>query len=74
LFVLGFQLVLYVVQYISWLYSNMVFRRVMFGRVISKIVLCTFPVDVKLLLSLSVANPIKLHVHCFGSALDNCIG
>ena len=45
-----------------------------FGRVICKIVLCTFPVDVKLFLPLSVAYPIEKHVHSFGSVLDNGVG
>ena len=47
--------------------------RVMFGRIICQIVLCTFPVDVELLLALSIPNPIKTHVHCFGSALNDSV-
>jgi hypothetical protein len=44
------------------------------GRVISKIVLCTFPVYVKLFLSLSIANPVETHIHRFGSALYYIVG
>ena len=50
------------------------FCRVMLGRVISKIVFAFFPVDTKLILFLSIANPIQSHVHGFGSALDDGVG
>ena len=52
----------------------MVFRRVVFCGVISKIVLGTFPVDVELFLSLSVAEPVEAHIHSFGSALYYVVG
>ena len=46
----------------------------MLGRVISKIVVSLFLVDRKLILLLFITNPIKSHVHGFGSALDNGVG
>ena len=47
------------------------FCRVIIGRVISKIVISFFPVDVKLVLSLSITNAIKLPVRGFVSTLDD---
>ena len=52
----------------------MIFCRVILGRVISKIISYFFPVDMKLILSLSIKNSIKLHVHGFGYALDDGVG
>ncbi len=51
----------------------MVFRRVVLGRIICKIFLPTFPVNVELFLSLSIANPIKAHIHSFRSALNDSV-
>ncbi len=51
----------------------MVFRRVMLGRIVCKIFLPTFPVNVELFLSLSIANPIKAHIHSFRSALNDSV-
>jgi len=50
------------------------FSGVMFGRIICKIFLPTFPVDMKLFLSLAVTNPIETHIHGFGSALNDSVG
>ena len=50
------------------------FCRVVFGGIIGKIVLRTFPVYVKLILPLSIPNPVEAHIHRFGSALDYCVG
>ena len=47
--------------------------RMVFCRIICKIVLRTFPVDVELFLPLSITNPVEAHIHCFGSALDYCV-
>ena len=52
----------------------MVLCGVVFGRVVSKIVLCTFPVDVELFLLLSVSHPVETHIHGFGSALYYGVG
>ena len=46
----------------------------MLGRVISKILFSLFPVDMKLILSLYITNPIKSHVRGFGYALDYGVG
>ena len=50
------------------------FCRVVFCGVICKIVLCTFPVDVELILLLSIPNPVEAHIHRLGSALNYCVG
>ncbi len=47
--------------------------RVVLGRIICKIFLSALPVDVELFLLMPVANPIKSHIHCFGSALAHCV-
>ena len=41
----------------------------MFGEVISEVVGAFAPVDEKLSLGDTVADPIKTHIHCFGSTL-----
>ncbi len=51
----------------------MALGRVVLGRIICKIFLSALPVDVELFLSMPVANPIKSHIHCFGSALYNSV-
>ncbi len=50
------------------------FRRMVLGWVVGKIFLRTFPVDVELFLSLSVAEPVEAHIHSFGSALYYVVG
>ena len=46
-----------------------------FGKVIGEIVCALSPMDEKMTLANPVADPIKPHVHCFGSALfDGVIG
>ena len=54
-----------VVEYIGRAYCDVMFRRVMFGRIVRKIFLPTFPVHVELMLAVSIPNPIKTHIHCF---------
>ena len=49
------------------------FCRVMLGWIIGEIVFGAFPVKMKLLLSLSVADPVEAHIHGFGSALNDCV-
>ena len=43
----------------------------MFRKIIGIILNATFPVDQKFAMLDSVANPIKVHVDCFGAALFN---
>ena len=50
------------------------FCRVIIGRVISKIVISFFPVDVKLILLMSITNAIKSPVSGFVSTLDDGFG
>ena len=50
------------------------FCRVILVRLISKIVFSFFLLQMILILSLSITNPVKLHVRGFGSALDNGVG
>ena len=50
------------------------FCRVLLSRLINNIVFSFFPVDMKLILLLSVVNPIKYYAHCFGFALNNVVG
>ena len=46
----------------------------MFCGIVGEVALGGFPVNMKLSLTLSVADPIEAHVHGFGSALDNSVG
>ena len=48
---------------------------VMFCDIIAQILFSVFPIDVKLTLADSVAQPAEAHVHCFGHALlDGFVG
>jgi hypothetical protein len=49
------------------------FCGVVLGRIICKIFLSSFPVDVELFLSMPVTNPIKTHIHSFQPALDDSV-
>ena len=48
-------------------------RRMVFSGIICEIVLRTFPVDVELFLALLITNPVEMHIHGFGSALNYCV-
>ena len=57
----------------------MMFGRVVFGPVVSGVGLPRLPVDAKLLLALSISEPMKTHVHgfslfCLDSTIDDSIG
>ena len=41
--------------------------------IVGNIVFSLFPMNIKLLLSASITNPINAHVHSFGYALYNCV-
>jgi hypothetical protein len=49
------------------------FCGVVLGRIICKIFLSSFPVDMELFLSMPVTNPIKTHIHSFRPALDDSV-
>lgn len=46
----------------------------MLYEIVSMVVLAAFPVDLKLILVSSIANPIKTNVHCFGTTIDGAKG
>ena len=48
-------------------------RGMVFGDVISAILFAGFPVDKKLALANTIADPVEAHVNCLGSLLFNCI-
>ena len=64
----------HVVENAGGAHGDVILGRVMFGGAVCKIFLCTFPVNVKLLLAVLIANPIKMHVHSFGPALNDSVG
>ena len=52
---------------------SMVFGRVMFGKIISPVVLTWMPVDSKLILFNAVLDPVKAHVNCFAALLFDAV-
>ena len=61
----------HIVEHAGGAQSDVIFCRVVFGSAVGKILLCTFPADMELILSLAVAQPAETHVHGFGSTLDD---
>ena len=54
---------------IDWTNSAMVMSRVMFGRVVTQVMVTRFPLDVKLFLFIVVGEPVEMHVNGFGLTL-----
>ena len=60
-------------------YASVVRSGVMFCEIITEVRTTGLPVNFELALIASVANPIKTHIHCFGSLLfdgvvDDAVG
>jgi hypothetical protein len=54
-------------------HTTVVHGRMMFGEIISQIVTAFAPVDMELVLLLSIFEPVKTHVDGFGTALFHCV-
>ena len=58
---------------VDWSHEFMMCRRVVFGKVISKVGFAWFPIHIKMSLIDSVSYPVKSHVDGFGSLYFNVI-